>query len=146
MAIPSKFGLRAGQLVMVEFGPDPRGISSPGVMVGPLAVMPEMFKVRHAIVVATTNGLTTVVPLSTKQPPVIKAFHHRIPAGRYPGMSVSDDSWTKSDLIVTVSNGRVERPFVGGSRATVLLNAADLKAVRTAMLNALQLGRLTLHL
>ena len=61
-------------------------------------------------------------------------------------MSVTDDRWTKSDLIVTVSNGRVERPFVGGSRATVMLDAADLKAVRATVLNALQLGRLTSHL
>jgi uncharacterized protein YifN (PemK superfamily) len=101
-----------------------------------------MYKERPGVVIASTNGLHTVVPLSTKAPPVVKAFHHRLPAGKYPGLSVIEDSWTKSDLLTTVSNARIDRLIVAGRRQMVLLDAADIKAVRAAVLNALQLGRL----
>ena len=60
-----------------------------------------------------------------------------------PGMSVVDDSWTKSDLLTTVSNNRVDRVLVAGRRTTVIVDPADLKAVRGTVLHALQLGRLT---
>jgi uncharacterized protein YifN (PemK superfamily) len=128
---------------MVEFGPDPRQVAPPGIMIGPLGVIPEMFKERHCIVVSTTAGLTTIVPLSTKAPTRPRALHFKIPAGKYPGMSTTEDSWTKSDLISTVSNNRVDRVLVAGRRTTVVLDAADLKAVRATVLHALQLGRLT---
>ncbi len=131
---------------MIDFGPDPRNIAPPGIMVGPLGVLPEMYKERHGIVISTTNGLTTIVPLSTAVPKTPQNFHYRIVAGKYPGMSTTDDSWTKSDLITTVSNARVDRPFVAGRRTTVILEAADLKAVRATVLHALQMGRLTSHL
>lgn len=146
MPIPRGIRLAAGQIVMVEFGPDPREVAAPGLMVGPLGVRPEMYKERHGIVIATTNGLTTVVPLSTKAPPEVRAFHIRIPAGKYASMSTTEDSWVKADLITTVSNLRVDRPFVAGRRDTVILNKVDLTAVRGAVLNAIQLGRLTSHL
>jgi uncharacterized protein YifN (PemK superfamily) len=58
-------------------------------------------------------------------------------------MSVVDDSWTKSDLLTTVSNNRVDRVSVAGRRTTVIVDPADLKAVRGTVLHALQLGRLT---
>ncbi|MCB8876028.1 type II toxin-antitoxin system PemK/MazF family toxin [Acidisoma silvae] len=146
MSIPSNIRLPPGQVVMVEFGPDPRQIMAPGVMTGPLGVRPEMYKERHCIVVSITSGLTTVVPLSTKPPSVVRAYHFRILAGKYPGMSIIEDSWTKSDLITTVSNQRVDRILVAGRRTTVILDAADLKAVRATVLHALQLGRLTFAL
>ena len=146
MAIPRNITLAPGQIVMVEFGPDPRLVARPGIMTGPLAVLPEMYKERHGIVVSTTTGLTTIVPLSTKAPSRLRAFHFRIPAGKYPGTSTVEDSWTKSDLLTTVSNGRVDRVLVAGRRTTVILDAADLHAVRGTILHALQLGRLTPYL
>nr|WP_294504586.1 type II toxin-antitoxin system PemK/MazF family toxin [uncultured Rhodopila sp.] len=143
MAIPRHIRLAPGQIVMVEFGPDPRQVAAPGIMTGPLGVLPEMYKLRHCIVVSTTIGLTTIVPLSSKPPPHPRPLHFRLPAGKYPGTSVTEDSWTKSDLLTTVSNDRVDRVLVAGRRTTVLLDAGDLKAVRAAVLHALQLGRLT---
>jgi uncharacterized protein YifN (PemK superfamily) len=142
MPIPSHYRLPPGQLVMVEFGPDPRQVVAPGMVIGPLGVRPEIYKLRPCVVVAATNGLTTVVPLSTKAPPVVKAFHYCIPAGKYPGLSSVENSWTKADLLTTVSNQRVDRVIVAGRRQTVHIDAADLKAVRAAALNALELGRL----
>jgi uncharacterized protein YifN (PemK superfamily) len=146
MALPSSISVSFGEIVIVEFGPDPRSIAPPGIMNGPLGVLPEMFKQRHAIVIATTYGLTTVIPLSTKAPPTIRPYHLCIPAGKYGGMSTVCDSWTKSDLITTVSNLRIDRPFVAGKRVSVTLDAADKKAVRATVLHALQLSRLTPHL
>jgi uncharacterized protein YifN (PemK superfamily) len=67
MAIPCNIRLAPGQIVMVEFGPDPRQVAAPGIMTGPLGVRPEMYKERHCVVVSTTIGLTTIVPLSTKR-------------------------------------------------------------------------------
>lgn len=146
MPVPSNIRLAAGQIVMVEFGPDPSQIAPPGVMVGPLGVTPEMYKERHAVVIAMTNGLTTVVPLSTKAPHAQKPFHYRIPAGRYGGMSTTEDSWTKSDLLTTVSNSRIDRPYVGGRRTMVIISDDDLRAVRASVLHALQLGLLVPNL
>lgn len=146
MAIPHNLRLAPGQLVIVDFGPDPRLVAPPGVTRGPLAVLPEIYKARHCIVVSSTSGLTTIVPLSTKAPLKRRAFHHCIPAGKYPGTSTVDDIWTKSDLIATVSNARVDRVLAGGRRTTVILDAADLHALRATVLHALQLGRLTFHL
>jgi len=131
---------------MIDFGPDPRNVAPPGIMVGPLGVLPEMYKERHAIVISTTGGLTTIVPLSTSAPRRPQNFHHRIAAGKYQGMSATDDSWTKSDLITTVSNARVDRPFVAGWRTTVIIDFADLQAVRVSVLHATQMGRLTSYL
>lgn len=131
---------------MIEFGPDPREVAAPGIMIGPLGVLPEMFKERPGIVIAPAGGLTTIVPFSTKKPPNIRAFHYRIPAGKYEGMSVTEDSWVKGDLVTTVSNARLDRPYVAGRRSLVMLNADDLKAIRAAVLNAIQLGRLTSYL
>ena len=142
MPIPNGVPLNAGQVVMIEFGPDPREVVAPGIMVGPLGVLPEMFKERPGIVIATTSGLTTVVPFSTKEPPRVRGFHYCIPRGKYGGMSAIEDSWVKGDLLTTVSNARLDRPYVAGRRSRVMLDVADLKAVRAAVLNALQLGRL----
>ena len=128
---------------MVKFGPDPRQVMPPGVLHGPLGVSPEMFKERHCVVIAATNGLTTVIPLSTKEPKTIRNFHFQITRGKYQGMSNQEDSWTKSDLITTVSNTRVDRVLVGGRRALVVLDGGDLKAVRATVLHALQMGVLT---
>ncbi len=61
-------------------------------------------------------------------------------------MSLVDDSWAKSDLITTVSNARVDRVLVAGRRATVIMDAEDLKSVRETVLHALQLGRFTFAL
>jgi len=146
LPVPFNVPLNAGQVVMIEFGPDPRQVAAPGIMVGPLGVLPEMFKERPGIVIATASGLTTVVPFSTKEPPKVRGFHYRIPKGKYGGMSTLEDSWVKGDLITTVSNARLDRPFVAGKRSRVMLDAADLKAVRAAVLNALQLGRLISYL
>jgi uncharacterized protein YifN (PemK superfamily) len=146
MPIPFSIRLAAGQIVMVDFGPDPREIAPPGIMKGPLGVLPEIYKERHAIVISTTNGLTTVVPFSTSAPKTPQNFHYKINAGSYPGMSTTEDCWVKSDLITTVSNARIDRPLSAGRRTTVILNASDLKAVRKTVLHALRMGTLTSHL
>ncbi len=130
-------------MLMCDFGPNPDTVTAPGVMVGPLGIRPEMYKERPCVVVATTSGLTTIVPLSTSTPRVVRNFHHRIPAGRYACLDAHDDSWTKSDMVTTVSNVRLDRPFLAGRRSTVILTPADLKAVRATVLHALGLSFLT---
>lgn len=135
-----------GQVLICDFGPDPDSIVEPGVMEGPLAVKPEIWKERHVVVINSSIDVTTVIPFSTVAPRSPMRIHHRIPAGTYQFMDQQDDSWLKGDLITTVSNQRLDRPFVGNRRSTVYLDRADFKACLEAMLNGLRLGKLTPHL
>lgn len=135
-----------GQVLICDFGPDPDSIVPPGLMRGPLAVKPEIWKERHVVVLSSSMGVTTVVPFSTVAPRSPMRIHYRIPAGTYQFMDQQDDSWLKGDLITTVSNDRLDRPFVGNKRSIVFLSKADLRAVREAVLNGLALGKLIPHL
>lgn len=131
---------------MCDFGPDPDNVIPPGVMTGPLAVKPEIFKERQAVVINSSMGLTTVVPLSTVPPRSPMKIHYRIPAGSYDFLDQNDDSWVKADLIATVSNQRLDRPFVAGQRTTVSISKDDLREIRKTVLHALAMSGLTTHL
>lgn len=137
---------KRGQIVMVDFGPNPSNITAPGVMVGPLSVFPEMYKDRQCIVLSSQFGTTTIVPLSTKAPPKFKDFHYKITAGSYSCMSATQDSWVKGNMITTVSNKRIDRPYVSGRFASIFLSAADLKEVHKAVICGLLLGHVAQHI
>lgn len=142
MSLP--FGIRPspGQVLMCDFGPDPENIMPPGVMIGPLAVKPEIFKERHVIVINSSLGLTTVVPLSTVSPRSPMKIHVKIPATSYAFLDQTVDSWVKADLIGTVSNQRLDRPYIAGKRQTVSISKDDLRRVRQAVLHALAMSHL----
>lgn len=144
--MPINFIPSAGDVLMCEYGPDPAAIVTPGIMKGPLAVKPEIWKLRQAAVLSNFGKLAIVVPFSTSTPKSALNFHVRIPAGTYPYLTMGSDSWLKADLIETVSHDRLDRCRVGGQYQRVRLNAMHLKALRAACLHALQLGRLTQHL
>ena len=114
----------------------------PGVMIGPLAVKPEIFKERHVIVINSSLGLTTVVPLSTVSPRSPMKIHVKIPATSYAFLDQTVDSWVKADLIGTVSNQRLDRPYIAGKRQTVSISKDDLRRVRQAVLHALAMSHL----
>lgn len=137
---------RGGQVLMCEFGPEPAKVQPPGLMIGPLGVSPEMFKERPAVVINASRGMTLVVPLSTGAPKTPQKYHYCIPAGTYPFLDPNDDSWVKADMLESVSNERLDRPFTGGKRQTVSVSTADFKKIRETVLHALALGRLTEHL
>ena len=113
---------------------------------GPLAVKPEIWKERHVVVINASFGVTTVVPFSTVAPRSPMRSHFCIPAGKYQFMDQHDDSWLKGDLVTTVSNDRLDRPFVGNRRTIVSLSKDDFKACLEAMLNGLRLGKLVPYL
>jgi mRNA-degrading endonuclease toxin of MazEF toxin-antitoxin module len=77
---------------MCDFGPDPANIEPPGVMTGPLAVKPEIWKNRHAVVITARFGIATVVPISTSVPKKVEPCHVLLEAGRYPFLSAEEDS------------------------------------------------------
>lgn len=131
------------QILMCDFGPEPDKIVPPGIMKGPLGVAPEMYKVRHAVVVSGSRGLTMVVPFSTVAPKTPQKYHYCIPAGTYPFFDPHEDNWAKSDMLTTVSNDRLDRPYVGGAFATVRLSPDDFKRICETVLHALGLSRLT---
>jgi uncharacterized protein YifN (PemK superfamily) len=146
VAIPANMVLAVGQVVMCDFGPDPANVGAGGIRVGPLAVKPEIWKNRHSVIVSGRYGMATVVPMSTDVPSKIEKFHHKILAGKYDFLVADRDSWVKADLIESVSHRRLERPFLKGRYSGVFLDAADLDAVRKAVLHALKLGYLTEHI
>ncbi|MGB8819014.1 MAG: hypothetical protein WCC66_13940 [Rhizobiaceae bacterium] len=135
-----------GDVLMCEFGPDPAAIVAPGIMRGPLAVKPEIWKFRQAAVVFIFGKLAIVVPFSTSRPNAARNYHVHIVAGTYPFLTTASDSWLKADLIETVSYDRLDRCQVAGKFQRVCLTTAHLKALRVACLHALGMGQLTGHL
>jgi uncharacterized protein YifN (PemK superfamily) len=136
----------AGDVLMCDYGPDPLSISPPGVMKGPLAVPPEIFKVRPVAVLANHSKLCVVVPFSTSEPKHPRPYYVHIPAGTYQFLTRADDSWLKADLIESVSHQRLDRPFVAGRYGRANLTTEHRTALRAACLNALQLGALAKYL
>ena len=135
-----------GDVVMCEFGPDPAAIIAPGVMRGPLAVKPEIWKFRQAAIVSSFGKLAIVVPFSTSQPHTAHNYHVRIGAGTYAFLTKGSDSWLKADLIETVNHARLDRCLVGGRHQRVSLTHGHLRELRAACLHSLGLGRLAQHL
>ena len=131
---------------MCEFGPDPAAITAPGIMRGPLAVKPEIWKFRQAAVVSSFGKLAIVVPFSTSRPNAARNYNVHIAAGTYPFLTKASDSWLKADLIETVSHDRLDRCQVAGKFQRVCLTAAHLQALRVACLHALGMGQLGQHL
>lgn len=134
-----------GDVLLCEFGPDPRQPGTYPLASGPISLPPEMIKQRHAVVIATPSpGLAIIAPFSTREPVPLRPFHVHIPVGSYPFFS--RDSWLKGDMMQVVSRDRLDRLFFNGRHQRAALSAADLKAVRTAALGALGLSRLAPHL
>ena len=132
----------AGDVLMCDYGPDPMSIAPSGVMKGPLAVPPEIFKVRPVAVLASINTLCIVVPFSTSAPKSPRPYYVHVPVGTYQYLTSSDDSWLKADLIEAVSHRRLDRPFVAGRYGRANLTTAHRQALRAACLNAMQLSKL----
>jgi uncharacterized protein YifN (PemK superfamily) len=72
---------------------------------------PEMVKHRPVVVLSRpTNGMCIVVPLSTKEPVVIKAWHHEMDHSRWPP-NLQNQCWAKCDVILTVADWRLDRYY-----------------------------------
>lgn len=139
------FPLNAGDVVLCDFGPDPRTPGTYPLASGPISMPPEMVKERHAVVVATPSpGLAIVAPFSTREPEPLRGFHFYIPVGTYPFFS--RDSWLKGDMLQVVSRDRLDRLYYHGRYQRASLTKADFGAVRAAVLAGLGLSRLAMHL
>ena len=140
--MPITFRPASGDILLCEFGPDPRDPETFPLNAPPVSVRPEMHKRRHVVVINSNvaNDLIVVAPLSTLPPAPVKPYHYFIPAGRYP--FIGRDSWLKGDMLIAVSLARLDRLKVKGSLSRTPLNATDRRACQVAMLNALGLGRL----
>jgi uncharacterized protein YifN (PemK superfamily) len=135
-----------GDVLLCEFGPDPRDSLTFPLHVPPVSVQPEMHKRRHVVVLGSNGAfdLIMVAPFSTLVPKPVKGYHHFVAAGTYRFMG--QDSWLKGDMMMAVSKVRLDRLSVDGRPAPTALNPADRKACQAAALNALALGRLVPHL
>jgi len=140
--MPIRFIPAAGDVLMCEFGPDPASITTQGVKKGPLAVPPEIFKLRPIAVLSSFSNISIVVPFSTAAPNFPKPYHIHFPVGAYPFLSQSKDSWLKADLIESVSHARLDRCMVDGIYRRVRISENHLKRLREACLNAMQMGHL----
>lgn len=137
--------INPGDVLLCEFGPDPRQPGIYPLASGPISVPPEMIKQRHAAVIATPSpGLAIIAPFSTRAPIPLKAFHVHFPLGAYPFFS--RDSWLKGDMLQVVSRDRLDRLFFNGRHQRAALSTADFRAIRAAALGGLGLSRLAGHL
>ncbi len=119
---------------------------------------PEMVKERLAVVVSPRlphrDGLCTVVPLSTTPSRSGVRYQCKItlqtPAPRpYEGTI----KWAKADMLATVGFCRLNLPYTGRDPASgqrrylqIVVTPDDMKSIRSAILHALGLDRLTDHL
>ncbi len=137
--------INSGDVLLCQFGPDPR---EPGVyplMSGPISVPPEMIKLRHVVVISTPSpGSAIIAPFSTNQPSPLKPYHHFIPSERYPFFT--KDSWLKGDMIQYVSRARLDRLFFDGRHQRAALSKVDYRAARASVLAGLGLSALARHL
>jgi len=103
---------------------------------------PEMDKARPVIVLARpTNGLCIVVPLSTRMPRMLRAWHHEMDYLRWP-RNLQNKCWAKCDMILTVADWRLDRYFLKdqyGRRKYqgFCATSADLAGIRAAVAAAL---------
>ena len=134
--MPIDFAPRRGAILMCDFGRDPREPIDPRNP-RPEGVVPEMTKVRRAVVVSadlfnvrgsrTIAGLCTVVPLSGTETIPANPAHLFIPDGRY--RSVTMDVWAKCNLVQSVSHDRLERPRMRGHFVSEWVSKADLALI-----------------
>jgi len=138
---PFQLIINSGDVLLCQFGPDPR---EPGVyplMSGPISVPPEMIKRRQVVVISMPSpGIAIIAPFSTNQPSPLKPYHHFIPAGRYPFFA--KDSWLKGDMLQAVSRARLDRLVFDGQHQRAALSKADHRAVRASVLAGLGMSAL----
>ena len=119
---------------------------------------PEMVKRRPVVIVSprlrNRHNLVTVVPLSTTPPSPVEMHHCAIAlAVPLPKPFESSEMWAKCDMLATVGLARLDRFRAGrvpgsyGRRFTTgSVSAAQLDSIRKAMLHALGLSSLTIHI
>jgi mRNA interferase MazF len=120
-------------------------------------IEPEMVKRRPVIVVSprlrNRDRQCTVVPLSTKAPYPIMAYHYKLKLDDpLPEPYASPFQWVKGDMLATVSFDRLSLPHTGkdkkGKRQYIVrvIEDTDLRNIRSCILHAMALSRLTGHL
>ena len=110
-------------------------------------VTPEMVKKRPVVVIARNRAnkqLVTVVPLSTTEPEVMETHHYQLPKNPVPAYRTKK-CWAKCDMVATVSIARMDRLKDGWNRVVPEVSAVDLNAIRTCVVNALQLKNVILE-
>lgn len=96
---------------------------------------PEIWKIRPVVIISTPNfrrmGLSTVVPLSTKRPKTICAYH--VLLSRPPFPSAREENWAKCDLVMSVSHCRLDRVRIGPRRFVIgSVTPDELRRIRLA--------------
>jgi uncharacterized protein YifN (PemK superfamily) len=117
-------------------------------------VAPEMVKRRCAVIVSprfrNRDNLCTIVPLSTKAPSPIEAYHMQLKFDPpLPSPFDSPTKWVKGDMMYTVSLHRLSLPFIGkddqGKRVydQRIISREELSAVQHCLLAGLGILPLT---
>jgi len=112
-----------------------------------------MGKIRPVVVVSknmkSRSGIVTVLPLSTKTPVSIEAYHYLIPKPSLPNTAYfqDPDCWLKGDMIYTAGFHRLDLIRVGGKgRRNYFyrrLGREKMKLIYACMLHGLGLGQLS---
>jgi uncharacterized protein YifN (PemK superfamily) len=142
---PLHFVPKGGDVLMVDFGPDPLDPETFPLARGPVGVAPEMIKTRRAVVLGSPSpGIAIVAPLSRTRPNPIRPFHVEFAEESYPFLK--GPCWLKGDLVQSVSLGRVDRVRYWGRHRRARLSEVDFRRVRQAVLEAVGMGRLVDYL
>lgn len=131
---------------MCDFGPDPSAPDTYPLYAGPCAVLPEMIKRRHSLVLSVQEQMIIVAPFSTVEPTPLRQFHLEVPADTYPFFATGARNWLKGDMIMAVSRQRLDRIFYEGRYKRASICPEHFALARACVLHGLSLGKLVPHL
>ncbi|HEV7717100.1 MAG TPA: type II toxin-antitoxin system PemK/MazF family toxin, partial [Steroidobacteraceae bacterium] len=115
-----EFPPRPGMVLICDF----RGSIAPEIPNFRPVVVISPFETRRAY-------LSTIVPLSTKRPAPVHAYHYRL---RYkPFENAADEIWAKCDLVMSVSQRRLDRVRLAPHRHVIgVIGTEELMQIRLA--------------
>lgn len=126
----------------IHFNPDPGSLLQCDFTLYANPQEPEIGKARPVIVVSRpSNGLSIVVPLSTKRPAVLQPWHVEMDHSPWPS-HLRNQCWAKCDFLLTVADWRLDRYYRRdqyGNRKYLPFKAtvANLEAIKKGILAAL---------
>jgi len=145
-AVSITFAPRRGAILMCDFGPDAQDPNTFPLRKPPVAVPPEIWKVRRVVVVSNdainhkhgrAPGVCLVVPFSATPPNTPEPWDVLFPARSY--RSLTRDVWAKCASVGIVSHARLDRVIAGQGYRTDFLTAVDMARIEAGLRAALSL-------
>jgi len=106
--MPLKYSPRSGQILRCDFS---QGFKKPEIT----KLRPVIVLACHPVMNPQSNGVVSVVCLSTREPNPEKGWHRKIDSRFMPNIPffIGKDTWLKGDLVYSVSFERLNAYYEG---------------------------------